>query len=192
MNLWLRILFVWLAAFFKPRITHVLTPSRLTMRVMPNDLDTNGHMNNGRYFTIMDLGRYDLILRTGLRHLMNQQKSVPVLAATTIRHRLDLDIWQKFHLDTRIVCWDQKWMWLEQRFIYANGPKAGVVAAIALLKGGFYDRKTKTTLPTQTLLDAVGITDHSPAFPPEITAWIAAEEVLKQVTKPAEQGKNAA
>ena len=31
------------------------------MRVWPNDLDTNAHMNNGRYLTLMDLGRFDLM-----------------------------------------------------------------------------------------------------------------------------------
>ena len=30
--------------------------------VWPNDLDMNRHMNNGRYLTLMDLGRFDLEL----------------------------------------------------------------------------------------------------------------------------------
>lgn len=182
MNLYLRIFLVWLFAHFKPRLHHVTTPARLTMWVMPTDLDTNGHMNNGRYFTIMDLGRYDLILRSGLKTVMKAKKSVPVLSASTIRHRLDLDVFQQYHLDTRLVCWDKKWMYIEQRFIYASGPKRDVVAAIALLKGGFYDRSAKKMVPTQELLDILKIDDHSPAFPPEITAWITAEDELKKVT----------
>jgi acyl-CoA thioesterase FadM len=183
MNLFLRLFWVLITSYFKPRLTHVLTPSRLTLRVLPNDLDTNLHMNNGRYFTIMDLGRFDMILRTGLRALMIRKKSVPVIAATTVRFRQDLDFWQKYHLDTRLVCWDAKWVYIEQRFIYAGGPKRDRVAAIALLKGGFYDPLHDETLPTQDLLDALNMTDQSPPFPPEITTWQVAEEALRQVTK---------
>ena len=35
-------------------------------RVWPHDLDTSLHMNNGRYWTLMDLGRADLMIRSGL------------------------------------------------------------------------------------------------------------------------------
>mgnify|MGYP003290859366 CR=1 FL=1 len=37
----------------------VLDDSRVCFRVLPNDCDVNLHMNNGRYWTIMDLGRAD-------------------------------------------------------------------------------------------------------------------------------------
>jgi acyl-CoA thioesterase FadM len=182
MNLVFRVLWVLILSFFRPKITHVLTPSRITLCVLPNDLDTNFHMNNGRYLTIMDLGRFDLILRTGLLNLMLHKKSVPILAAATIRYRLPLDPFQRFHLETRVVCWDDKWVFMEQRFLIAHGPKKNAVAAIALVKGSFFDKGTGKTLPTQHLLDALGITDHSPSFPPEIITWQAAEEVLRSVT----------
>jgi len=38
---------------------------RMTFRVVPTDLDVLGHMNNGVYFSLMDLGRIDLMIRTG-------------------------------------------------------------------------------------------------------------------------------
>lgn len=189
MNLIFRVLWVIIASFFRPKIEHVLTPSRLTLRVWPNDLDTNFHMNNGRYLTIMDLGRFDLILRTGLFQLMLRQRSVPILAAATIRYRLPLDPWQKFHLDTRVVCWDTKWIFIEQQFIYAEGPKADAVAAIGLVKGSFWDKTTKATVPTQKLLDILSINDHSPPFPPHITAWLVADEALRAVTAPEKNDK---
>ena len=66
MNLWLRILFLLLATPFRPKLEPPFGVSRLTFDVWPNDLDTNLHMNNGRYLTIMDLGRLDLTLRMGL------------------------------------------------------------------------------------------------------------------------------
>ena len=65
MNLWFRSLIVLFTVFFR-RSLDPLDESVLKFRVWPTDLDVNFHMNNGRYLTIMDLGRVDLMLRTGL------------------------------------------------------------------------------------------------------------------------------
>jgi acyl-CoA thioesterase FadM len=43
-----------------------LDESVMTLRVLPTDVDANLHMNNGRYLSIMDLGRFDLTVRNGL------------------------------------------------------------------------------------------------------------------------------
>lgn len=48
MNLYLRLLWTWLRARSKPAIAMGDT-IELQLRVWPNDLDVNGHMNNGRY-----------------------------------------------------------------------------------------------------------------------------------------------
>ena len=36
------------------------------LRVWPNDLDLNFHLNNGRFLSLMDLGRTRLSIRSGL------------------------------------------------------------------------------------------------------------------------------
>lgn len=182
MNLYLRLIIVWLASYFKAGISDIATGSELAFRVLPNDLDTNFHMNNGRYLTLMDLGRLDLVLRTGLLRVMARRKCIPVLSAVKIRYRLPLALFQKYKLRTRVVCWDDKWVFMEQRFIIARGKKKGATAAIALLKGGFYDRKNKCTVPTQDLIDIVGIDQTSPEFPETITLWQQAEDALRART----------
>ncbi|MDB5490660.1 MAG: Mesenchymal stem cell protein, partial [Micavibrio sp.] len=60
MNLYLRVLIVIFRALFGQPMTDVTTPQRIRLRVYPNDLDSNLHMNNGRYLTVMDLGRLNL------------------------------------------------------------------------------------------------------------------------------------
>jgi hypothetical protein len=52
MNLWFRVLWLFLSASFRARIAPPFGVSRLSFRVWPHDLDTNLHMNNGRYLTI--------------------------------------------------------------------------------------------------------------------------------------------
>lgn len=182
MNLYLRLLILYIRSFFKAPIKDILDISVLNFQVLPNDLDLNGHMNNGRYATIMDLGRMDLCLRNGILKVMIKQKSIPVLGSVQLRFRIPLMPFQSYRLETKVICWDEKWVYLEQQFIIKKGKKAGVVAAIGIVKGGFYNAKNKQTVPTQDLLDILGIPTHSPPFPHYIQDWITAEESLRDVT----------
>lgn len=184
MNLYWRLLLViWQALREKPDTDNDLTrPMRLRLRVYPNDLDFNGHMNNGRYLTLMDLGRLHLVFRTGLMGIVQREKLAPTLAAAQMRYRMQLLPFQPFDLETRVLCWDDKWVYMEQRFLYVKGPKAGAVAAIGLVKGAFYDRRTKTTMPTSDLLAKIGQTRESAPFPEYLKDWIVSEDALRAVT----------
>ena len=183
MNLIFRMIWVFIASFFKPRISSMLDETTLRLRVMPNDLDINMHMNNGRYFTIMDLGRFDLVLRTGLMRMMMNEKSVPILGSAKIRFRLPLMPFEPFDLVTRVVGWDDKWAYIEQKFIKVEGEKAGAIAAIAILKGSFYSNKVKATVPTQDLLASLGHTEPSPQMPDYVVKWQVAEDSLRDSTR---------
>ena len=182
MNLYLRVLYVFFCAMFGRPMMDVTTPQCIRLRVWPLDLDSNFHMNNGRYLTVMDLGRLNLILRTGLWRVVMKKKLAPVLASAQIRYRLPLKPFQLFDLETRVMCWDDKWIYMEQRFLYVSGPKAGAVAAIGLVKGSFYDPATKTTMPSADILAARKFTQSSPPFPDYLRDWIRAEESLRVVT----------
>lgn len=183
MNLLLRVFYVFLTSLWKPKINDILAAAQLNLCVLPNDLDFNMHMNNGRFLTVMDLGRLDLILRSGLFKVMIKQKSVPILASAKIRYRLSMNPFQKYTLQTQILGWDDKWFYLEQRFVMAAGPLSGQVAAIGLVKGCFFDQQNKTTVPTADVLHMIGYDRPSPALPPHITAWQEAEDALKDVTR---------
>ncbi len=182
MSLFFRTLWVYLLSFFRPRITDILDVATVDFRVLPNDLDTNIHMNNGRYLTIMDLGRFDLVLRSGILEYMIRQKAMPVLSAAQMRWRLPLNPFQKYTLETRVVCWDEKWVYMEQRFIIRGSNKDGAVAAIGIVKGSFYRSEKKQTVPTIEILNALNMSAESPLMPEHIREWQAAEEHLKAVT----------
>ncbi len=182
MSLFFRTLWVYILSFFRPRITDLLGVSTVDFVVLPNDLDTNIHMNNGRYLTIMDLGRFDLVLRSGILKYMMKQKSMPVLAAAQVRWRLSLEPFQKYTLETRVLCWDDKWVYMEQRFVIRGGKKHGAVAAIGLVKGSFYSNIKKETVPTREILEVLNMPHISPAMPDHVRAWQEAEEALRAVT----------
>ncbi|WP_243293303.1 thioesterase family protein [Geothrix mesophila] len=115
-----------------------LAVSVLHFRVWPNDLDMNVHMNNGRFLSIMDLGRFDLTFRTKLGRAMLRNRWKPLVGGITMRYRRSLELFEPFTLHTRLLGWDDKWVFLEQRFLKRDGDLAaeGVVKALFRGKAG--------------------------------------------------------
>lgn len=180
MNLWLRILIYLLGAPFRARLAPPFDVSRLDMRVWPNDLDVNLHMNNGRYLTIMDIGRFDLIMRMGLMREARRRKWMPVLSAAKVRFPRELRLFQKFRLETRILWWAKTHFVMEHRMI-AQSPGGGdQIAAIALMLGGLYERANRRFVPVDELMQAIGVQAVSPPATPEIEAFLEAEQALKR------------
>ncbi len=169
MNLWLRCLWVLVTGFFKKRLG-LLEESCLSFRVFPNDLDLYLHMNNGRFLTLMDLGRIDLILRSSLGKVSQKQGWNPLVGSILMRYRRPLRLWDAFTLKTRILGWDEKWFYIEQRF-----EKNGDLLALGLVKGLFKSRTGVVSI--QDLLKAAGESLLSPEIPPKIQKWAEAERM---------------
>jgi acyl-CoA thioesterase FadM len=89
----------------------------MTLRVMPGDLDVLNHVNNGVYLSLMDLGRMDLLVRSGVWQRFTTLGYYPVIASATISFRKSLQPWQKYSLETRIVGYGVKAVFVEQRFV---------------------------------------------------------------------------
>ena len=83
----------------------------------------------------MDLGRVHLRRadRAAARS-SSRRRWTPVLAAAEINFIRQLAPFQKFELVTRIVTWDDKYAYMEQRF-----ESDGVLCAHAFVKGLFLD-----------------------------------------------------
>jgi acyl-CoA thioesterase FadM len=167
MNLYFRFLIVLIASLFR-RPLQTLDESVLDFRVWPTDLDVNFHMNNGRYLTIMDLGRVDLILRTGLGRMALKRKWFPLVGSATIRFRRSLDPLQRFRLRSRILCWDDKWFFIEQRFERRGEPIAdGTVKGLLRGRDG--------NIPTAEVLRSLNLNLSSPEMPEHIRLWQQSE-----------------
>jgi len=169
MNLIVRLLRVLVRALFKQRIG-ALDTAEVTFRVWPTDLDLNWHMTNARYLSMMDLGRTDLLIRAGMLGIVLRERWLPVVGNINIRFRRSLDPFQLFTLKTRLLCWDDKWFYMEQRIESGAG-----VHSVAIVRGLFRGREG--SIPTERLLARMNYPSASPEFPREVTQWLASEAV---------------
>lgn len=134
MSLIFRMIYLLIASFFKDRLPIVKPKNRLRMRVLPNDLDINMHMNNGRFLTICDLSRVDMFIRTGLAKTMYQEKWMPVISEHTMKYKRPLKPFQRYEVEMEIVGWDEKAFHMKHTFwvgekLYAEGTSLGCVVS---------------------------------------------------------------
>lgn len=149
---------------------HPLDQTRFPMRVWPTDVDVYGHLNNGRYLTLMDIGRWDLALRTGLVPLAARRRWRPLLGAATLKFRRELRPLALFELATRICCWDDKWFFLEQTF-EQQGEQVAWAGVKVVVKQG------RRTIAPAEVLRGLGVdSDLSPPPPADLGQWIRAQE----------------
>jgi acyl-CoA thioesterase FadM len=172
MNLFVRLLKVILLAFLRPGKLPPLGVSVLHFRVWPNDLDTNLHMNNGRYMTLLDLGRFDLLLRAGVFAIGWRRNWNPVLGSASIRFRRSLKLFESFTMRTRLIGWDSTWIYLEQTIESKNK-----LVTLAYLRGMFTCPKGR--VPMAEILAALGAQEMpSPELPEGLRLWLKGEESL--------------
>lgn len=182
MNLWFRLVFYILTLPWRARLTLPGGVSVLHFRVWPTDLDLSFHLNNGRYLTLMDIGRLDMIASSGLARVVLGHRWTPIASAIKIRFRRELRLFEAFRIETRILAWDEFAIIMEQVFLFDSGARKNEVAARALFKGGIYDRKQRAFVPIARLMKEIGVEAESPAPGPEVEAFLAADEALKAAT----------
>jgi len=170
MNMFLRLLLIYIRARIRPRCPP-LGPCETPFMVLPTDLDVYAHMNNGVYFSVMDLGRVDMLTRSGLLKSMREARYVPIVAAETIRFRRPLKIFQKYTVETRVIGWDDKAFLMEQRFLRpSKRGKAPDIIAEAVVRARFLCGNG--AVPSSDFLSVLGAAGAaSPPLPEWIDQW---------------------
>jgi acyl-CoA thioesterase FadM len=170
-NLYLRLLWTWLHARLKPPI-RLGDTIEMWLRVWPNDIDIIGHMNNGRYMTIIDLALLEYFTRTGFLKVCVRKGWRPMLGGSMISFRRGLKPFHRYTLRFTVLCWDECWNYVRFEFVrdgramamgYAKG---AVVGAMGIVK-------------TAESYAALGIEERSPAIPASIAAWIEADRIIR-------------
>jgi len=130
---WLRLVRVGFGIMAASRVD-LLATTRVSLRVWPNDLDLNLHVNNGRYLALADIGRIHWFALTGTLAAARRQKAFPVVGDAIAKFRRDLRAFQTFGIETRLIGWDRRWGYIEHRFV-RNRRVIGVVLIRGVFKG---------------------------------------------------------
>ncbi len=134
------------------------------MHVWPQDIDLNLHMNNGRYLSVMDYARTHMLARIGLLTPIVRQRWQALVGAVWVTYRRSLPLFSAFEITSRLVCWDDRWFYIEQTFAGRDG-----LAAVAWVKGALRD--AQGSLDPQLILERVAPGIASPPMPEAIAQW---------------------
>ena len=172
MNRWIRLIYELLSWRFRSK-ENFLGFGRRTFRVWPTDLDIYRHMNNGIFLTLMDIGRYDMSVRSGAWQRWKKLGWYPVVVAETITFRKSLELWQAFDIESKVVGWDDQAFYFEQRFVVADEIYSKAIVRVRFLK-----RSRGSVTPNQVLEAGGGWQGKVPILDSWITEW------AKQTTLP--------
>jgi len=138
-------------------------------RCWPVDCDIFMEMNNGRILTLYEMGRFQASVRMGLWPLLKKNRWGLTVAGTSIRYRRRITPFERYETRTKIATWDERFVYIEQGMYKTNGECAShVLFRTAVLEKG-------RAVPTDRLVDALGITQERPEPAQWIKNWIEAE-----------------
>lgn len=140
----------------------------IRLTTLPTDIDVLRHMNNGRYLSLFDLGRWDHLIRTGLFAAMKKRGWYAVVSSETITFRKSLQLWQRFEVQSRFIGHDDKAVFLEHRAVVDGEIYARAIVRARML------RRTGGTVSNEELFAAVGIPEGIPEIDPWVHEWAAA------------------
>lgn len=142
----------------------VLEEDRIRMHVWPNDIDLNFHMNNGRYLSVMDYARTHMLARTRMLEHILRARWQPMVGAVWMTYRRSLPLFSAFWITSRLICWDERWFYIEQTFTGREG-----LAAVGWVKGILRD--AKGSIAPQKVVEGLEPGVVSPPMPDAIAQW---------------------
>ncbi|XP_048868060.1 protein THEM6-like [Brienomyrus brachyistius] len=164
-----------LRAWLQGPVWDILAEQSVRSRVLLQDVDFMGHMNNGRYLRECDFARFAHYTRNGLMKGTRALGANMVVGASTIRYRRSLRLGEAFELRSRIVSWDDKAFFVEQRFVSCAD---GFVAAVM-----FCRQNVLRSSPDKVLQFLCKRKVECPEVPEDLQHWInyikASSEVLR-------------
>jgi YbgC/YbaW family acyl-CoA thioester hydrolase len=132
MHVIIRTLWILFASRRRPSLS-IWDTASLPLRVQLTDIDIAMHVNNGMYLSLMDLGRFDLMIRSGIWNVMRRKGWSPVVNAETITFRKSLQLGQRYSIETRIMGFDERAIYFEQRMVHDGEIYARAYIATRLL-----------------------------------------------------------
>jgi len=170
-----RSLWIWLSFRWRRKLD-ALASSSLHYRVMPGDIDSNLHMNNGRYFSVADLGRLEHGLRNRVWQGAIRRGWRPMAGDASARFSRSLQPFTRYELQTRTLGWNDKWIFCEHRFI-----QNGRVCTLVLVRYLFVSKRGP--VPPSKVMALSGQELQTPTLPDWVVRWHDNQERISSVLK---------
>ncbi|MEL7430163.1 MAG: acyl-CoA thioesterase [Pseudomonadota bacterium] len=171
MNLYFRLLWTLLRVRFlrKLGIDEVFERE---FRVLPNDLDLNGHMNNGRYLTLLDLMLIEYFARIGFLKVLLKNGWRPMSGGAVVTYRKGLKPFQRYSIRFSLAGSNAHWNFMKFEFVDCDDRicAAGYIKGAAVSKQGF--------VPNQIAFGKMGIDFEQKPLPAAIMHWLASEQAV--------------
>lgn len=171
MNLYFRLILTLFRAWRLPKLAMDEMFDR-EFRVLPNDIDVNLHMNNGRYLTMADLMTVEFFVRTGFLRALFKQKWKPVAGGTIVMFRRQLKFGQKYRIRYRWTGCDDHWHYFLFEFLSAEG----TLCAKGYSKGAMVS--DKGLVPIEQSFDVLGSNRQDIPLPEAVINWKESEKNL--------------
>lgn len=163
MHLIFRTLWILIASRRRSKVS-IWDSASLPLRVQLTDIDIAMHVNNGMYLSLMDLGRFDLMIRSGVWKVMRRRGWGPVVNAETITFRKSLQLGQRYTIETRILGFDERAIFFEQRMVHGGEVYARAYIATRLLG-------SKGPVSNEEIFEAMGNPPAELVLPEWIHEW---------------------
>jgi acyl-CoA thioesterase FadM len=171
MNLYLRLLWTLLRCWRLPPIEPGAWLER-RLRVLPTDLDVNGHMNNGRYLTLVDLMLVECFVRTGFAGAMLRAGWRPMSGGAFVTYRKGLKPMQRYRLRYALTGADTVWNYMRFEFLREDG----TLCAAGYMKGAVVG--ARGLVPNIESYGRMGRVFDPQPLPGPVRHWLDAEAGL--------------
>lgn len=141
-------------------------------RVLPTDLDFNGHMTNNRYHAIMDYAAIGLLGSHGILTAMFKKRWRPIIGCSLISHRKSLKIFDRYIVRSKVIYCDEVWSYLSHVI-----ERDGQVIAAANRKYALIGRDGLIT--SENIFSEIGENfNRKPSNIGSIRSWVDAEKTV--------------
>jgi len=146
--------------------------STINLRVLPQDIDPFMELNNGRYVTLLDLGRFGYGANVKISKFLKANQWSLTIVGTYNEYRFRLRLFQKFTLKTKISGYDEKWFYFFQKAERNNKTHMASVVKFA------FTSKKGIVLPKE-VIKAMG-EDYDPNKLPNWITEVGKHELFKK------------
>ena len=182
MNLLLRLMWILLFSRFR-KACDIVGPCLTPFRVMPTDLDIFRHMTNARYFSLLDLARMDMLIRSGLAAKFRKQGWFPIVTTESMTFKKSLLLFQRFAIKSQVIGWEEKSIYILQTFI-----RRGEITAQGIVKARFLKKSGGSVTPLE-IFALHGVIPPNHQVPDGIMQWNNSCEPLCDTENPADKIK---